>query len=506
MSQEDITSIVNHKNFIFATRDSGYKGFASAISEIVDNSIEADSTSIDIYIQDHKSGKYIIVADNGIGMNKKVLKIAFQFGGTTRHNSRSGSGRYGMGLPNSSLSQSRRFEVYTWQSKSTILWSYLDIDEIFSDTINVLPEPQKYKNNNPEIDKLIQGNHGTIVCWNKCDRLGDVKIGKLIKELKNELSRIFRVKIRNGVIIKINEEIVPSFDPLFLDFKINNICASQFGETINYEIGIGGSNNGRSSIVRVRFSEFPIKEWSSLTNAEKRKQAVTQRAGCTVLRADREIDYGWFFMGMKRKENYDDWWRCEIAFEPDLDELFGVTHTKQSINPGEIIQDILTPDIENIARLLNRRVRDHFIELKSQAIKPLSRITEVNDHLIEKPKLNKSLKSSTIYFPSIYNKKSSFANVKYNVKYEDISSEHLFTISYSHKELTININKKHIIFEKFIGFSSENSFEVKNFGLLLELIIASMSRAYINLDSSSNRKTISNYNLGWSNILTSLLQ
>ncbi len=28
----------------------------------------------------------------------------------------------------------------------------------------------------------------------------------------------------------------------------------------------------------------------------------------------RESDYGWFFMGPKRKENYDDWWRCEVAF------------------------------------------------------------------------------------------------------------------------------------------------------------------------------------------------
>ena len=32
--------------------------------------------------------------------------------------------------------------------------------------------------------------------------------------------------------------------------------------------------------------------------------------------ANREIDFGWFFMGNKRRENYDDWWRCEVKFEP----------------------------------------------------------------------------------------------------------------------------------------------------------------------------------------------
>lgn len=500
-----LNSIVNHKNFIFATRDSGYKSFSSAVAELVDNSIEANANKVDIYVTESGQTKRVIVADNGIGMNRKVLKIAFQFGGTTRQNSRTGSGRYGMGLPNSSLSQARRFDVYSWQSKSKVLWSYLDIDEVLSDSVDVLHEPTKYKNDDLEINGYIKGMHGTIVCWNKCDRLGNIKTFKLIKELKHELSRIFRAKIKNGVTIKINGEITPVFDPLYLDSDINNIFATQYGEEINYDIGIGESNNGRSSIVKVRFSELPIEDWSSLTNAEKRKHKITQRAGCTILRTGREIDYGWFFMGTKRRENYDDWWRCEIAFEPDLDELFGVTHTKQSINPTEIIKEILTPDIENIARILNRRVRDHFIKLKAKENAQIQKIVEKNDYLIEKPSVSRTSNTNKV-FPVIYQKNSEFTNVKYKLNYIDLSSEHLFTIDYSRNELTININKKHLIFEKFLDQINTRSTENKNLSFFLELLISSMSRAYINLDSSRNRKTISIYNLGWSNILTSLLQ
>ncbi len=59
------------------------------------------------------------------------------------------------------------------------------------------------------------------------------------------------------------------------------------------------------------------------------------------MRAGREIDRGWYFMGGKRKENYDDWWRCEISFDPSLDELFGVTHSKQEIRPTEALTSIL---------------------------------------------------------------------------------------------------------------------------------------------------------------------
>ena len=77
----------------------------------------------------------------------------------------------------------------------------------------------------------------------------------------------------------------------------------------------------------------------------------------SLIRAGREIDFGWYLMGSKRKENYDDWWRCEIAFDPDLDEAFGVTHTKQKVNPTEELNGILAPDLERIARELNGIVR-----------------------------------------------------------------------------------------------------------------------------------------------------
>ena len=60
---------------------------------------------------------------------------------------------------------------------------------------------------------------------------------------------------------------------------------------------------------------------------------IVKAAGVSVVRAQREVAYGWFCMGRKRRENYDDWWRCEVSFEPDLDEYFGLTHSKQGINP-----------------------------------------------------------------------------------------------------------------------------------------------------------------------------
>ena len=104
----------------------------------------------------------------------------------------------------------------------------------------------------------------------------------------------------------------------------------------------------------------------------------------SVVRAGREIDYGWYFMGTKRKENYDDWWRCEICFNPDLDELFGVTHTKQRINPTEDLKNILTPDLERIARELNNEIRKRYLQLRGQLLaQTAAKTAENRDGLME---------------------------------------------------------------------------------------------------------------------------
>src|SRR5206468_4932638 len=130
----------------------------------------------------------------------------------------------------------------------------------------------------------------------------------------------------------------------------------------------------------------PVAEWHSLSNEQKNAHGIAKRAGVSIVRAGREIDRGWFFMGQKRRENYDDWWRCEVRFEPELDEMFGVPHTKQEIRPTEKLVAILTPDMEKIARELNVRARKAFIAVKGDsAARASEKLAERFDNLIEPP-------------------------------------------------------------------------------------------------------------------------
>jgi hypothetical protein len=348
--------LVHEQNFIVATRDTGYRSTASAVAELVDNAIQAQASSISILVSDHGVGVQreltLACLDNGTGMTATTLRTALRFGGSTRFDDRSGQGRFGMGLPNSSVSQARRLDVYTWQRNGRTQHCYIDVDEISAGELRSVPPVSRRAP--PEQYRRTLGKSGTLVFWSKCDRFDGRKVSTIVERLKSELGRQFRHFLKAGVRIDVNSEPVAIVDPLLVD--VAPVNARLFGEPLIYELRVP-TKPTRTSKVEVRFSELPVETLYHLSDVQKHELGITRHAGVSVVRAGREIDRGWLFMGTKRRENYDDWWRCEIRFDPELDEAFGVNHSKQQITPTRELKELLSPDMETVAHSLNARVR-----------------------------------------------------------------------------------------------------------------------------------------------------
>src|SRR4051794_4120032 len=116
MSQHS-SSLVVASHFIEAARDSGYKSLGSALAELIDKSFEANATRVAIVIERKKANNseefQVRISDNGSGMDANTCSNALRFGWSSRFNQRNSYGRYGMGLPNASLSHARRIEITT---------------------------------------------------------------------------------------------------------------------------------------------------------------------------------------------------------------------------------------------------------------------------------------------------------------------------------------------------------------------------------------------------------
>ena len=150
-----------------AMRDNGYKNAAYAIAELFDNSIQAEAGSVELLCVEAEEQlrqrrvrriRQIAVLDNGIGMDSDVLRQALQFGNGTRLDDRSGIGRFGMGLPSASISQCKKFEVWTWQSgPDDALYTYLDLREIERGEIEGCPTAPKSPG-----PRVLEGSGGNV--------------------------------------------------------------------------------------------------------------------------------------------------------------------------------------------------------------------------------------------------------------------------------------------------------------------------------------------------------
>lgn len=355
----DTHDIVPTHLVVKAMRDSGYKNAAYAIAELMDNAIQANASKVELLCaeqvellaQRQRSRVFqIAVLDNGCGMDKDVLRLALQFGNGTRLNDYSGIGRFGMGLPNSSISQARRVEVWTWQDgPDTALYSYIDIDEIETGTLRQVPEPKSLPIPDlwREVGQTFEKS-GTIVVWSVLDRIMWRTAKAILDNSELLIGRMYRyfladhqIQIRlvsfdagaKALLRRIDEKWASPNDPLYL--LSNTSCPDPFDKTAMFEQkGYEDTQfdilfNGKTHPVIVRFSYAKEEAREGMNPGSlPHGQHAKRNVGVSLMRAGRELDLdpAW----SDPAEVRDRWWGVEVVFPPSLDDLFGVTNNKQS--------------------------------------------------------------------------------------------------------------------------------------------------------------------------------
>jgi len=512
------TPIVRLDRFIQATRDSGYKGTSNAIAELVDNALEAEATRITITLDDAGSTKAhpirIAVADNGTGMAPDIMAEALRFGGSSRFDRRGGLGRYGMGLPNASLSQAQRVDVYSWHDDQTPQWTYLDLDAIATGTVKSIPRPKAQQL--PTWPTHAASPSGTIVIWDRCDRLDNRRISTITKKLAVSLGRIFRYFLWKGITIELNGVAVSAIDPLFLSKQSVTTGAEPFQTPWTCEVVADPSAaTPHVGTVTVTFSELPVQDWHHLSNQDKRQRGVADGAGMSIIRANREIDYGWFFTGSKRRENYDDWWRCEIRFDPVLDEAFGVTHTKQQIRPKPHLKEALQGHIEPIIRALNNRVRKMYqrVAVGKASLGIEKKAAQVDNTLVPLPKrqdkshtdlLNVLARQDAVLSAILTN---STNGTQYRLVEEETTDHVFFQPAIRENVVAAVINPHHPFYKKLYRPLIDNDTStLMELGHAIQALLLAAARAEGISSKAADRRTLNTFRQEWSRTLATLLR
>jgi len=341
----------------------------AAIAEVIDNSIQAESKNIKIYIKfETPQGKQkpiphtIAFGDDGIGMEPEILQTCLVLGESTRTNDRDGIGRFGVGMTNGAISLCNRIQVYSRPKQGN--WNYvqLNLKELDSESSPYITFVEQ-KSKLPDEFKNLVGDNGTLVIWDDIDR---IPTSFSTGELNHWISRTFRKFIGEKIIEKekivdnqnkiylsvntIGEKDVPDgtkildgFDPLYVipskDRPTDETAVLLDDWEIEHELDDAMdpvNTSQKTGKIKIRFS-FTPKSWRKEKGAggstENNARYLFDNEGVSILRNGREVSYGIIPNWVKQFVDKDRMWSCEIDFEAVLDAQFSVKNIKVGARP-----------------------------------------------------------------------------------------------------------------------------------------------------------------------------
>jgi hypothetical protein len=211
---------------IEALRGLGYST-ATAIADIIDNSISAAAQRVHINFRWDCERSYVVILDDGTGMDANELDLAMRLGERSPLDKRSADdlGRFGLGLKTASFSQCRRLTVASLKDGqlNCLRW---DLDFLASSTDDgwhLLEGPAA--GSQQLLEPLIDAGRGTLVLWERLDRI--VTLGfkeqdflDLLDTVERHLAMVFHrylegMKARLRLIM--NERPVIPWDPFLIN-------------------------------------------------------------------------------------------------------------------------------------------------------------------------------------------------------------------------------------------------------------------------------------------------
>lgn len=331
-----------------STRAIGYS-MESAIADIIDNSISAMATDINIFF-DTLSKPYIAILDNGIGMTSDKLTESMRYGSCNPIDERAEDdlGRYGLGLKTASLSQCRSLTVLSKTKKniSARRWNLDHIIETKKWTLEDLSDKEIC--NLPHVKSLDSYESGTLVLWQSLDKIkkGSLTLQQSVedkmlltkKHLELVFHRFLAGETKNKITIKINGIKLEPFDPFF-STKSDVVMDDE-------KIEIPGKDG--KVIIRPYVLPHPSKMTKEELEKYRGDEGLRALQGFYIYRNKRLLTWGTWF-NLLRKDEYTKLARVRVDIPNSLDDLWTLDVKKSTAYPPEIVKTRLKQLVETMS-------------------------------------------------------------------------------------------------------------------------------------------------------------
>ena len=334
-------------------RDTGYQ-FNTAVADVVDNSIASEATFVDIQLNIDLNGEVTLaIYDDGIGMDRDGLINAMKYGSKPRPSAAS-LGKFGLGLKTASTAFCRKLVVISRNNPSAeLIRATWDLDHValknkWELIIDTPSDQQKEL-----FDNFIGDHSGTLVVWEKVDRLlqglsnqsgaaAKKALGKVSDSLRDHLGTVYQRFLDSADLRAIHLKMrldgidVLPWDPF----------AAAEAKVVSEDTQEVQLTGGSKATFKMKAYVLPRKEEFSTVEAAKKAKINNTNQGIYIYRQNRLI-HGPDWLKMFSKEPHLSLLRVEFTFDHELDEAFQIDIKKSQIILNESLYDhvldFLTP-------------------------------------------------------------------------------------------------------------------------------------------------------------------
>lgn len=286
------------RNLFNSASSAGSYDLASALSDIIDNSITAKAKKIDVYIEfDYSDLKnsWITITDDGSGMSfeelKENMKLASEDPEADRENH--DLGRFGFGMKSASLSQGRTLTVISRKKDCETALAIWDKDSQEDEWMMPMAEGPSAET---MLRRPLETDSGTQVIWSNLTHLTEDyelstdDLSKIQHDAIEELRLTYHRLMDEGRSISVNGRLLKPRNPFA------NAIPAESATEIKYQ---------RATIF---FRAYNLQHFGTMTNSQEDDlggpEGLMRNQGFYVYRNKRLIIHGTWFGIVKHSAAY----------------------------------------------------------------------------------------------------------------------------------------------------------------------------------------------------------
>jgi hypothetical protein len=197
--------------------------------------------------------------------------------------------------------------------------------------------------------------------------------------------------------------------------------------------------------------------------SQLQRRHIQESQGFSMVRARREISVG--KSPYHAKHWTDTWYRVEVRFDPELDEVFNVTHTKQqaSIRPGTMIyeklKNVITANVNTMKDMIvargkkahevrTKRAEEAVLKVEPR-LKPIEGLSDKPQSLVDR-EVNDFVAQQTSDGPpeariELENRLSKYPVL---IQYENLPGAPFYRVKVVGRSIVVLLNTHHLFYER----------------------------------------------------------